>query len=194
MSSARSRSAIRSSGCSRPIESRSSVSGVRVSGPSIDCRCSIRLSTPPRLVARVKILVSVGQRHRRGAIAFQLERKHPAERIHLPRGEGVLRVRGRDPGNEPARHADGEARNSATRSAFSQCARIRQGSVCIRDAPASNRMAPAPRRRSLCISRTRWKNSSSSRAMSAPPRTSLWPPKYFVVECMTRSAPSANGR
>jgi hypothetical protein len=28
----------------------------------------------------------------------------------------------------------------------------------------------------------------------APLSTSLWPPKYFVVECMTRSAPRARGR
>ena len=28
---------------------------------------------------------------------------------------------------------------------------------------------------------------------SAPPSTSLWPPKYLVVECMTTSAPSASG-
>ena len=29
--------------------------------------------------------------------------------------------------------------------------------------------------------------------MTTPPTTSLWPPMYFVVECTTRSAPSASG-
>ena len=76
------------------MERRSSVSGVRVSGPSIDCRCSIKLSTPPRLVARVKILVSIRQRHRRRAIAFDFEGNHPAKQLHLSLGEGVLRMRG----------------------------------------------------------------------------------------------------
>ena len=36
----------------------------------------------------------------------------------------------------------------------------------------------------------RWKNSLSSFATMIPPMTSQWPPKYFVVECMTKSAPS----
>ena len=30
--------------------------------------------------------------------------------------------------------------------------------------------------------------------MTAPPTTSLWPLRYFVVECTTMSAPSASGR
>src|SRR5262249_23467658 len=47
------RSSIRSSGCARPIDSRKRFSGVRVPGPSIDARCSTRLSVPPKLVARV---------------------------------------------------------------------------------------------------------------------------------------------
>ena len=37
--------------------------------------------------------------------------------------------------------------------------------------------------------------SSSSRAVtSAPASTSLWPFRYLVAECMTRSAPSSSGR
>ena len=30
-------------------------------------------------------------------------------------------------------------------------------------------------------------------AMAAPPTVSEWPPRNFVVECMTMSAPSASG-
>jgi hypothetical protein len=47
------RSAIRSSGCSRPIDTRSRLTGVADVGPSTLARCSIRLSTPPKLVALV---------------------------------------------------------------------------------------------------------------------------------------------
>src|SRR5256886_8601729 len=36
------------------MESRSKPSGEVVPGPSMDARCSIKLSTPPRLVARIK--------------------------------------------------------------------------------------------------------------------------------------------
>src|SRR5436189_6459 len=36
--------------------------------------------------------------------------------------------------------------------------------------------------------------SAASRVMIAPPTTSAWPFKYFVVECTTRSAPSSSGR
>ena len=36
---------------------RSRFCGVWLCGPSIEARCSMRLSTPPRLVARVKIFV-----------------------------------------------------------------------------------------------------------------------------------------
>ena len=62
MSSAWSRSASRSSTCSSPIDRRSSPGGVRLCGPSIDCRCSMRLSTPPRLVARVNNCVRAARR------------------------------------------------------------------------------------------------------------------------------------
>ena len=55
--SAWSRSAIRSSGCSNPTDTRMRSRGVLVSGPSTSARCSTRLSTPPRLVARVKSLM-----------------------------------------------------------------------------------------------------------------------------------------
>src|SRR5438067_9723449 len=60
--SACSKSSIKSSGCSRPIEQRNKLSGEVVPGPSIDARCSIKLSTPPKLVARVKISVLAATR------------------------------------------------------------------------------------------------------------------------------------
>src|SRR5258708_28747025 len=56
-SSACARSSIRSCGCSRPIDSLNRFWGMRDLTPSLDARCSMRLSTPPRDVARVKIRV-----------------------------------------------------------------------------------------------------------------------------------------
>ncbi len=51
-----SRSAMRSSACSMPIESRTSSGGAVEPVPSLVARCSIRLSTHPRDVARTKSL------------------------------------------------------------------------------------------------------------------------------------------
>src|SRR6185436_7303591 len=53
-SSASSKSSTRSSACSSPTDKRSRFSAVVLPGPSLELRCSIRLSTLPREVARVK--------------------------------------------------------------------------------------------------------------------------------------------
>ena len=53
LSSAASRSAIRSPGASMPTDSRSRSSGTGEDGPSEPRLCSIRLSTPPSEVARL---------------------------------------------------------------------------------------------------------------------------------------------
>ena len=55
-----------------------------------------------------------------------------------------------------------------------------------------NGASTAPRRCRTCA--TFAKRSSFRRKTSAPPCTSLWPPKYFVVEWSTMSAPSSSGR
>ena len=81
-------------GCSRPTETRKRPCGVRLSGPSIEARCSIRLSTPPRLVARVKSCDAGRDRHRRLLAAAHLEREHAAEIGHLPLRERMERVVG----------------------------------------------------------------------------------------------------
>src|SRR3954453_10749745 len=51
------KSSTRSSACSSPTETRSRFSAFRLPTPSLDARCSIRLSVPPSDVARVKIFV-----------------------------------------------------------------------------------------------------------------------------------------
>ena len=94
--SAWSRSAIRSSTCSRPIDIRSRPCGVRLCGPSIDARCSIRLSTPPRLVARVKSLraprrpriASARRPALRPTARRRSHRSSAAARSHGPGGRG----------------------------------------------------------------------------------------------------------
>ena len=54
LSSARERSAMRSMGLSRPIERRRRSAGIGEEAPSVVRRCSMRLSTPPSEVPRVK--------------------------------------------------------------------------------------------------------------------------------------------
>ncbi len=57
---------------------------------------------------------------------------------------------------------------------------------------ASKGASTAPR---LVRMRAAFSNTSSFRAKaSAPARTSEWPLRYLVAECMTMSAPSASGR
>ena len=63
-----------------------------------------------------------------------------------------------------------------------------------RDVPASNRTERARPTDRLDLAKTLKKSIIPLRDPDAPPSTSLWPPKYFVVEYKTRSAPKANGR
>ena len=58
---------------------------------------------------------------------------------------------------------------------------------------ASNRKARGPRRPRIG-SADPLKKFVSVFATTIPPVTSQWPPKYFVVACMTRSAPRSSGR
>ena len=44
------------------------------------------------------------------------------------------------------------------------------------------------------MARMRSKKLSIVRATTTPPRTSEWPLRYFVVECITTSTPSSSGR
>ena len=60
-------------------------------------------------------------------------------------------------------------------------------------AAASSRTVTAPRRRRSGGTATA-PRATSSDVSTAPPSTSLWPPRYFVELCTTRSAPSSSGR
>ena len=61
-----------------------------------------------------------------------------------------------------------------------------------RAARGSSRTAPAPHRRRSACSATGRRSRRRSTARN-PPTTSLWPPRYFVAECTTTSAPSVSG-
>ena len=152
------------------------------------------VSGPPRLVARVTSF-----RRARKAKASARAPRTPIDSIPPTRSSGAPRPRGRDPtpapGSTRARSPGALAKNSRepARVLDVPAHAVRQRADAAQHA-ASSRTATARRRpRSEC-SRTRAKNSSASRAMTTPPRTSLWPPRYFVVECITRSAPSSSGR
>ena len=73
--------------------------------------------------------------------------------------------------------------------AFAVCRCIRTASVLIprmvSHASIGDDTAPAANWMNCTFSA-----SSSSSMTSAPPITSEWPPRYFVVECTTTSAPS----
>ena len=83
--SAPSRSAIRSSGCSMPTESLSISGGATLPGPSMLARCPIRLSTPPKDVARLNSRAR-GHCDGGGLSAGDARRQHTAEAAaHLAR-------------------------------------------------------------------------------------------------------------
>ena len=76
----------------------------------------------------------------------------------------------------------------------SRRARASAGAACAaRGGRGSSRTGPGPRRWSS--GRSARCSCSARRARStAPPTTSECPPRYFVVECTTASAPSSSGR
>src|SRR5215475_13295581 len=80
----------------------------------------------------------------------------------------------------------------ATRAAFAQCRSIRTASVFTPRSTSqlSNGPGTAPMAFWWYASRSPRPGSATT---SAPPTTSECPPRYFVVECRTTSAPSASG-
>ena len=62
-------------------------------GPSIDARCSIKLSTPPRLVARMKIFVFAATFIAASRPPLTSKRKHPTKHRHLSCRDLVARMR-----------------------------------------------------------------------------------------------------
>ena len=120
------------------------------------------------------------------------ERDHAAEVAHLARarsrGPGATAARGRGRARPPAAPRG----TPRSRRAFSQCWRIRTASVFSprRTSHESNGPGTAPS--DFCRKYSR-SASAGSFVATKPPTTSEWPPRYFVVECTTRSAPSESG-
>ncbi len=93
-SSAVARSAIRSSGLSRPIERRSKSAGTGDDAPSVLRRCSIRLSTPPSDVPRLNTLTAARTAIAAASPPASLIEQHPSEpAAHLARGDHVTGMR-----------------------------------------------------------------------------------------------------
>jgi len=117
-------------------------------------------------------------------------------RIH--RSSGVSRRRGRGgwAGREMAPQESADAppaprRSSARSGRHARPAGTRSACRAAAGRPRSCRES----RRCRCAPPTSLCQNSSVRAVvSDPAITSLWPFKYLVAECMTRSAPSASGR
>ena len=150
------------------------------------------VSTPPRLSASAHQPDGVQHAPRRFERS-ELERQHAAEPAHLPSGQLVLRMR-RQPGIVD--RADLRMRRQELAPAPGRC---RCAAACgaaaswCRAAPATNRTGRGSRlRRSARTSATRCRRRASS--MTTPPMLSLWPFRYFVVLCVTRSAPNSIGR
>ena len=122
------------------------------------------------------------------------EREQPRARRDR-RGVGMAEAdHPAEPG--PAHVLDAAASRAAARRPRRRCARGRPsaGAACAaRGARGSSRTGRERRRRRS--GRTAAARShSASRAITAPPTTSEWPPRYLVVECTTKSAPSSSGR
>ena len=155
--------------------------------------CATRLSTPPSDSARVKQRRPSRKARTAGIAAVELDTEHGAEAALLARGERMTGMRWAGPGNARAATAGCSSSNSASACAFSWCTRRRASSV---RRPRKVRKLSNGDCRS---GRAHWPTRSVARAAqrsfatTAPPTTSLWPLMYLVVECTTRSAPSAIG-
>ena len=190
------RSKNRSSGSSMPTDSRSRSSGHGVPAPSIEARCSIRLSTPPSEVARFQTLTFAAACTAAAWPPLSADRQHAAKSAgHLPHRDVVagmvFEARIENVATAPD---DPTSRLRAARRVL-HCSRTRRSSVLIPriSSQASNgpRVAPIWARAPAECGSTA---SLVPATASAPATTSECPLRYFVAECTTMSAPCAIGR
>ena len=192
-SSAWARSAIRSSTCSRPTEIRSRFCGDTGFGPSTDARCSTSDSQPPSDVALVNrrslpATASAASRPPRSSMLSIAPKSR-----HLPRGDRMPGVRcaGRVVHPFDRRMCGQEFGHLARIRAMPRHAR-RQRAAAAQGQPGTERRQH--RAGDVATMRDALVEVIGRANTSAPPSTSLCPPKYLVVECITTSAPSASGR
>ena len=189
-----SRSAIRSSGLSRPTESRSRSGGHGESGP-LDAGAVLDQALDAAERGRPLPELHVGGGgDRRGLAALHAHRQHAAEAaLHLPRGDGVAGMR-REARIEHGR--DARVPREVLRDRHGGGALVAHAHVQRAHAAQQQRRLERPQdaRRAWRAARTARSQCASLRAnTSAPATTSEWPFRYLVAECMTMSAPSAIG-
>ena len=153
--------------------------------------CSIRLSTPPRLSASVHTEVCATSSTASSSRLHQ-ERDHAAEVAHLTGGDLVARVVGQ-PGPEHLRRRAGGSRGTRRRArAFAHCRSMRTASVFTPRSTSQASNGPGTAPSDFCRNRSR-SAIVGSFVPAKPPMTSECPPRYFVVEWTTMSAPRSSG-
>jgi len=186
--------ATRSPTSSIPTDNRSKSGGTGLAGPSMLARCSTRLSTPPRDVARANncsLPATASAASRPPCTRIESMPPKPPDIWRF--GHGVAGVVA-EAGIEHLRHIGmaeavfGDGLGAAAGLAHAQ----HQGAQAAQQEPALEsrrewRRWPSAGGRCAC------QNASSRAAMRAPASTSLWPLRYLVAECMTMSAPCSNG-
>src|SRR5215831_11062438 len=180
--SAASRSATRSRGSSMPMDRRSRSPVTGDDGPSVLWRCSMRLSTPPREVARLNT--------RTDASTALARSGPPATRIDSipPNPPPIWRAATAWPGCEASPgysttvKAGCPSKCRAMARALSEARRTRRNTVriprCSSQASNGPGTAPALRRHE----RIRSQNGPGRAVSTAPARTSPWPFRYLVAE------------
>ncbi len=151
-----------------------------------------RLSTPPRLAARLMICSRSKNARRAVVAAADVEADHAAE----ARSSGASRWRDRDatrgPDSRRARRAASLRAHCATASAFAFCALTRTASVLSPRPSAYAGVRIQDAAEQLARLEHLLHQTPPSPA-SAPAVTSLWPLRYLVALCITTSTPSASG-
>ena len=128
---------------------------------------------------------------RRRAVA-ECDRDDPAEGRHLASPRARDRDATRVPGSTRERPGRGP-RGSRRRPWRSRCASA-CGSPSVLMPRVVSQASSGPETAPTANWRKRASSASASSSItSAPPTTSEWPPRYFVAECTTTSAPSAQG-
>ena len=196
--SAGSRSASRSSTASIPTERRTRLRGAANGASAVEAcviraGCSIRLSTPPSDSASGKSFVRADERDR---LLLRLRRgTRPCRRSRASAARAISWPGMRSAGRGRARARRRRARRGSRRSAraFSQCWRMRTRERLDPAQHEPRSRTGRVRRRATSAGSRAARRSSGRSCATKPPITSEWPPRYFVVEWTTRSAPSSSG-
>src|SRR5262245_23296837 len=191
-----SRSSTRSSADSRPTERRIRFFGAANGASAVEAcviraGCSIRLSTPPSDSASLKTFVRATSATASSSVSTRKEIIPPKSRICLAAiaWPGCVGK----PGYRTCCTDGCCAKRAVTTCAFSQCWRMRTASVLMPRSTSQQSNGPGTAPSDF------WRNCRRSAMVGSfvaanPPTTSECPPRYFVVEWMTMSAPSSSGR